>query len=131
MPVFFLPSKSRHQLDELPAEAGIYYVTAFWIVFYVGRSKNMRSRWRRHHKHNQFEMLGMFGRLHYRILPESKLQTYEKTEIARLDPPWNYKRAFGFWQLGALLLAVWGRVFCYIIFTILAIATGVYFIWFF
>jgi len=129
--IFFLPSKSKRRLKELPSEAGIYYMTAFWVVFYVGKSKNIRSRWRKHHKYNQFEILGIFGRVHYKIMPESQLHTYEKNEITRLNPPWNYSKTLGFWGLIALFMSIWGRVIYYIIITALIISFGVYLIWFF
>ncbi|MCA1904482.1 MAG: GIY-YIG nuclease family protein [Cyanobacteria bacterium KgW148] len=89
MQVFFLPSVSlpRH----LPPRSGIYYVTAAWVIFYVGKSANLRRRWRSHHKQAEFEALRPFGRIHYHLLPTDRLQAQESKEIKRLQPPWNNK----------------------------------------
>jgi hypothetical protein len=113
MTLFFLPSKPIDRLGELPDGAGIYYVTACWRVFYVGKSKNLRQRWKTHHRHPEFAALQPFGRLHYRRLPLNRLHTYELTEIRRLRPLWNYQAIAGFWQIAGLAIAIWLRAFFY------------------
>lgn len=89
MKVFFLPSVALPQ--QLPPRSGIYYVTGAWQVFYVGKSQNLRQRWRSHHKLPEFNALYPFGRIHYYLLPKQRLQAWEKREIKRLNPPWNYQ----------------------------------------
>ncbi len=91
MQVFFLPSVAfPHQL---PPRSGIYYVTGAWQIFYVGKSQNLKRRWRSHHKLAEFNALSPFGRIHYYLLPSQKLQDWERKEIKRLNPPWNYQSA--------------------------------------
>ncbi len=91
MQVFLLPSVALpHQL---PPRSGIYYVTGAWRVFYVGKSQNLKRRWRSHHKLAEFNALNPFGRIHYHLLPNQKLQDWERKEIKRLNPPWNYQTA--------------------------------------
>jgi hypothetical protein len=43
MRIFWLPSKPVKKLKELPQDAGVYYITALWIVLYVGKAKNLRT----------------------------------------------------------------------------------------
>jgi hypothetical protein len=119
MTLFLLPSKPINRLYELPPKAGIYYITACWLVFYVGKSKNLHRRWQSHHRYNQFAALYPFGRLHYRLLPLAKIHSYELTEIARLKPKWNYQAIANFWQRIGLILHIWLRA---VIFLIISIA---------
>jgi hypothetical protein len=131
MKIFLLPSKSIYKLHELPTKAGVYYVTAFWLVFYVGQAKNLRNRWRKNHqRYNQFKLLAFFGRLHYKTLPISEIGTYEKAEILRCKPFWNNSKVPDFFGLLKLFLAIWLRIMLYSC-VVLAIATvSIYLIWF-
>ncbi|PZO40816.1 MAG: endonuclease [Pseudanabaena frigida] len=125
--IFWLPSKPITKVKELPQDAGVYYITALWIVLYVGKAKNLRNRWKTaHHRYQQFKLLHPFGRLHYRVLSLKQLDAYEKLEIARLRPTWNQTTRPSFWDLLGLFLAVWGRVIVYVLLLSLAIAALIY-----
>jgi hypothetical protein len=125
--IFWLPSKPITKVKELPQDAGVYYITVFWIVLYVGKAKNLRNRWKTaHHRYQQFRLLHPFGRLHYRVLSITQLDAYEKSEIARLRPTWNRTTRPSFWDLLGLFLAVWGRVIVYVLLLSLAIAALIY-----
>jgi excinuclease UvrABC nuclease subunit len=125
--IFRLPARSINELKNLPTEPAIYYVTGFWLVFYVGKAKNLRRRWtKNHHRYLQFQMLGKLGRLHYRILPLSMIDQYERQEIQRLSPPWNGTKPPNFWSLLKLGWQVWGRVIIYSAITLLVIAVVIY-----
>lgn len=112
--IFWLPSTTVERLKELPATAGVYYITALWIVLYVGKAKNLRNRWRTdHHRYQQFKLLHPFGRLHYRVLALNQIGSYEKSQIARFQPAWNGTARATFWNLLCLFLAIWMRVLVY------------------
>lgn len=111
--VFFLPSLSINDLAQLPDKAGIYYVTAGWRIFYVGRAQNLRQRWQRHHRYPQFRLLSPFGRLHYRLVKPNCLDRQEKLDIQRLKPHWNYEPIPEFWGLLAFWIGVWLWVIAY------------------
>jgi hypothetical protein len=113
MTLFFLPSKPIDRLTELPNTAGIYYVTACWQVFYVGKSKNLRHRWKSHHRHPEFAALQPFGRIHYRLLPHHRTHAYELAEIRRLKPHWNYQAIAGFWRIAKVAIGIWLRAIFY------------------
>ncbi|WP_019502602.1 GIY-YIG nuclease family protein [Pseudanabaena sp. PCC 6802] len=122
MRIFFLPSKAIAKLHELPEVAGIYYVTALWRLFYIGKATNLRRRWRKNHqRYNQFKILP-FGRLHYKTMPASKIDDYERAEIQRCQPPWNNSPVPEFYGLIRHFLLVWiGLILNLILLVLLAI----------
>jgi len=125
--IFRLPSKPVAKLKELPQDAGVYYITALWIVLYVGKTKNLRNRWKKdHHRYQQFKLLYPFGRLHYKTLTASQITSYEKSEIAKFRPAWNGTARVTFWNLLCLFVAVWGRVIVYALLLLMAIAALIY-----
>jgi hypothetical protein len=125
--IFWLPSKPVAKLKELPQEAGVYYITAIWVVLYVGKAKNLRNRWKAaHHRYQQFKLLYPFGRLHYKVLTINQIHSYEKAEIIRFRPAWNGTARVTFWGLLCLFVAVWGRVAIYILLIVIAIAVFIY-----
>jgi len=125
--IFWLPSEPVKKLKELPQDAGVYYITALWIVLYIGKAKNLRSRWKpAHHRYQQFKLLHPFGRLHYKVLTPNQIHSYEKDEIARFRPTWNGTARATFWDLICLSVAVWGRVIIYVLLLMLAIAALIY-----
>jgi len=127
MRIFWLPSKPVKKLKELPPDAGVYYITALWIVLYVGKAKNLRNRWKtNHHRYQQFKLLHPFGRLHYKVLAASQITAYEKSEITKFRPAWNGTARVTFWNLLCLFIAVWGRVIIYTLLLLLAIAAFIY-----
>jgi excinuclease UvrABC nuclease subunit len=111
--VFLLPSKPIHKLKELPTGSGIYYVTAFWIIFYVGKAVNLRHRWSNHHRFQQFQQLAPFGRLHYRLVARHAIAKQEKADIKRLKPHWNNQPQPTLWSLLILFLQLWLRLLVY------------------
>lgn len=127
MRIFWLPSKPVKKLKELPPDAGVYYITALWIVLYVGKAKNLRNRWKtNHHRYQQFKLLHPFGRLHYKVLAASQITSYEKSEITKFRPAWNGTARVTFWNLLCLFVAVWGRVIIYALLLLMAIAAFIY-----
>ncbi len=127
MRIFWLPSKPVKKLKELPPDAGVYYITALWIVLYVGKAKNLRNRWKtNHHRYQQFKLLHPFGRLHYKVLAASQITSYEKSEITKFRPAWNGTARVTFWNLLSLFIAVWGRVIVYTLLLLMAIAAFIY-----
>lgn len=129
--IFLLPAKPVSKLRELPEEAGVYYVTAFWLLFYVGQAKNLRKRWRKtHQRYNQFRILAPFGRIHYQTMPVSQIRTFEKVEIKRLKPYWNHRGVPSFFGLLGFFLLVWLRVVVYTALLVGAIALAIYLIWY-
>ncbi|MFN3361815.1 MAG: GIY-YIG nuclease family protein, partial [Pseudanabaenaceae cyanobacterium] len=75
-------------------------------VFYVGKSQNLRQRWRHHHRRQEFYSLAPFGRIHYRLLPPHQLTPWEIKEIKRLRPPWNYHPPLTPWQRIGLQITI-------------------------
>ena len=90
--LFFLPNVSDE--GDLPRKPGVYYVTALWHVYYVGRSTNLYLRWRDHHRYEQWTCLCPFGRIHYQTLPAKDLAVREKEAIEHFqgigEANWNY-----------------------------------------
>jgi hypothetical protein len=127
--IFGLPSKPVTKLKELPHSAGVYYITALWIVLYIGKAKNLRNRWKStHHRYEQFKLLHPFGRLHYQVLAPHQIHGYEKSQIFRFRPVWNGSARASFWDLLGLFIAVWGRVIIYLLVVVIAIAIALYLI---
>jgi Flp pilus assembly protein TadB len=127
MRIFFLPSKAIAKLHELPVGSGVYYVTAFWRLFYVGKARNLRRRWQKNHqRYNQFKILSPFGRLHFKVMPAHKIDDFEKKEIQRLNPPWNYSPVPGFYGLIRYFFVVWTSVLLYLILLGLLVALVAY-----
>ncbi|NJK35982.1 MAG: GIY-YIG nuclease family protein [Oscillatoriales cyanobacterium SM2_2_1] len=124
--VFSLPHCSISRLSSLPPSAGIYYVTAFGLIFYIGKAKNLRQRWQRHHRRAQVQLLSPFGRLHYRLLPLADLGAAEKLAIAHHRPYWNNQRVPGFWGLWRLYWAVWGRLGIYGLLGVAVVGVGLW-----
>ncbi len=107
--IFRLPSCTIRTLDRLPAAPGVYYITAGWRILYVGKSRNLKARWRHHHRYPQFAALHPFGRLHYRTLSHHQIALQETQEIQRLQPRWNAQPIPGVWGVLRLRLQIWGQ----------------------
>ena len=121
--LFFLPSRAIANLNQLPEASGVYYMTALWRLFYVGKAVNLRKRLTpRHQRYRQLKILAPFARVHYKTLPKKEISSYEIAEIKSLKPDWNYKRVPKFWGLFSLFLRFWLRFWFYI--SALAIASG-------
>ncbi|WP_339367527.1 GIY-YIG nuclease family protein [Thalassoporum mexicanum] len=117
-----------HKLNQLPRSPGIYYITAFWLVFYVGKATNLRRRWsgKNHQRYNQFKILAPFARLHYKTMPRHRIDGYEKAEIDRLRLPWNQSRVPDFYGLVGFFIWVWFWIFFY--FALIALAARIAFL---
>lgn len=125
--VFFLPSKAIAHLKQMPEQPGVYYMTALWRLFYVGKAVNLRKRLTiRHQRYKQFKILAPFARVHYRILPKTKISQYEIAEIKLLKPSWNYTRIPKFWGLCGLFLRFWLRFWFYSLTVAIAIGYLIY-----
>jgi excinuclease UvrABC nuclease subunit len=78
--------------NKLPEYSGIYYVRrGSWFSYetiYVGQAKDIRQRWRNHHK---LPALRSDDRICYRRIPEWLLDTYEAMEIKKYNPKLNYR----------------------------------------
>lgn len=77
------------------------------MVFYVGKSQNLRRRWQSHHRYGDFRKLQPFGRLHYRCLSLGQIHAYELAEIDRLQPAWNYRQSLSWGQGIWLICKLW------------------------
>lgn len=121
--VYFLPSKAIADLKKMPEDSGVYYMTALWQLFYVGKAVNLRKRLTaRHQRYKQIKLLVPFARIHYRILPKHQISGYERSEILSLQPKWNYTRVPEFWGLFAQFIGFWLCFWFYL--SLVAIALG-------
>jgi len=112
--VFFLPSKAIANLKQMPDQSGVYYMTALWRLFYVGKAINLRKRLTaRHQRYRQIKILAPLARVHYKVLPKEKISQYESSEIKSLRPCWNYTNVPKFWGLLGLFLRFWLRFWFY------------------
>lgn len=112
--VFFLPSKAIANLKQLPEQSGVYYMTAMWRLFYVGKAVNLRKRLTaRHQRYNQIKIFVPFARVHYKVLPQKIISEYERAEIKNLKPCWNYTKVPSFWGLCRLFMGFWLRFWFY------------------
>lgn len=106
--VFLLPAKAIVNLKQLPEQPGVYYMTALWHIFYVGKAINLRKRLTaRHQRYPQLKVLTPLARVHYQVLPKQQISAYEKAEIAKLNPDWNYTKVPRFWGLLRFALGFW------------------------
>ena len=108
--IFLLPSKAIANLKQLPEQSGVYYMTALWHIFYVGKATNLRKRLTpQHRRYGQLRILSPFARLHYQVLPKEKISAFEKAEIQSLKPDWNYTKVLKSWGLLKFALGFWLR----------------------
>lgn len=77
---------------ELPNSSGIYFVLWGDVIVYVGLAKNIRRRWYRHHRENDFNNLKGDVWIAYEKVRESKLEDMEQYFIVELNPPLNANR---------------------------------------
>ncbi len=125
--VFFLPSQTLNNLKQMPEKSGVYYMTALWQLLYVGKAINLRKRLTSgHQRYRQLKILVPFARIHYKILPKTKISFYEINEIKNLKPCWNYTAVPKFWGLLGLFLGFWLRFWVFVAVAALAIRAVVY-----
>lgn len=88
LPYIFL--KSRHSL---PTNSAIYYVVdEKFIVWYVGKAKNLCARWKGkgHHRFYQLQKhKKKLFRIYYEFVPELQLSTIEQERIEKYNPLLN------------------------------------------
>jgi hypothetical protein len=88
-----LPKVSLATKDNLPNHSGIYYVVDEKnIVWYIGKAKNIRSRWsgKSHHRFFQLEsQKNHYFSIHYRRVDSTEITKIEKEEIEKYAPQLN------------------------------------------
>ncbi|AFY75394.1 putative endonuclease [Synechococcus sp. PCC 7502] len=125
--IFFLPSRAIASLNQMPEESGVYYMTALWRLFYVGKAVNLRRRLTaRHQRYKQIKILTPFARVHYKVLPKHQISAYEREEIKSLKPCWNYTRVPKFWGLLSQFIWFWLRFCLFTALVVIAIAYLIY-----
>ena len=79
---------NRHKL---PDEPGVYAVCVFGIVYYIGKAKSLKKRWRgtQHHRYHVARLVP-FSYLRYTEVRLSEVRKAENSLIHEIDPPWNY-----------------------------------------
>lgn len=88
-----LPHISLKSRTLLPEESGIYYVVdETSIIWYIGKAKNLRTRWTgdSHHRLDQLQKQRKKQfTIYYELLPESLLDLIEQQRIEHYSPQLN------------------------------------------
>lgn len=88
-----LPHISLKSRTLLPEESGIYYVVdETSIIWYIGKAKNLRTRWTgdSHHRLDQLQKQRKKQfTIYYELLPESLLDLIEQERIEHYSPQLN------------------------------------------
>lgn len=87
-----MPHGPLADLTNLPAFPGVYIVYYWAEVLYVGKTRNLQRRWRRHHRRDQFASYGRNVALAWLPLPDSTpltRATYENLLRATFKPQLN------------------------------------------
>jgi hypothetical protein len=76
---------------KLPAESGIYAAKIGTDIVYVGRSVNIRNRWKRHTRHDEFVNLNKEHGLEvlWQLHPPESLASIEAKLIKKIQPVMN------------------------------------------
>ena len=79
---------SRRHL--LPEVGGVYAVMAWGKILYIGRTKNLKARWKGsgHHRYWLAKLLGA----HLRYFETPAHKRVEGELIKQYSPPWNYTK---------------------------------------
>ena len=87
--VHTLPCVSFHQPHILPETSGIYFATNNKDeVLYIGLTKNLLQRWRKHNRNKQLSNLGCTNIAYY-LCNENDLRRIEKAMIVMFNPCLN------------------------------------------
>jgi hypothetical protein len=86
---FLLTSLKIQNKDDLPEEAGIYFVIDASKVYYIGMSRNLQERWYCHHRQADFDKLSNLSIAYIGGLPTSYLRSIETTLIHHFTPKLN------------------------------------------
>jgi hypothetical protein len=88
-----LPHISLNSRTLLPEESGIYYVVdEKSIIWYIGKAKNLRTRWTGDSHHRLYQLQKQRKKLftiYYELLPESLLDIIEQERIEQYSPQLN------------------------------------------
>jgi hypothetical protein len=100
---FLLSSEVVHSPSEFPSLPGIYFIRYFncgqWQPLYIGKSINLRSRWKCHHRENEVNFLLSLGiGVEFRYIAETpflkfseSLESIESKLIEQINPALNRK----------------------------------------
>jgi putative transcriptional regulator len=73
-----------------PSKPGIYFaIDSNKVVQYVGRSNNVRGRWRTHHRYDQLQAIGNVRIIYLFVNDPKLLPAVETALIEWFDPPLN------------------------------------------
>ena len=86
---FSLTSLTIQNKDDLPEEAGIYFVIDESKVYYIGMSQNLQQRWYSHHRQPDFDEIPNLLIAYIGGLPASYLRSIEATLIQHFTPKLN------------------------------------------
>ncbi|MBD2303033.1 GIY-YIG nuclease family protein [Nostoc sp. FACHB-190] len=108
-----LPSVSLNQLHTLPMMAGVYFVTNFDTIQYIGKAASLKSRWLNHHRIEQFRMLPNV-RVHYLLITDvneiTKLEVIEKAFIEYFTPLLNGTKMAGYQKQERFRIDLWASI---------------------
>ncbi len=88
-----LPWVSLDKADELPSAPGIYFaIDSFDQIQYIGRSSNVRGRWKSHHRYDDLAAIGGVRIVYLFVQAPELLSQVEAALIDWFDPPLNVAR---------------------------------------
>lgn len=90
-PIWRWESISFSRRSKLPDRPGVYAICVLNQIYYIGKAKSLKQRWRgtQHHRYH-VAMLVPFSYLRYTTVRQSDLSGCENHLIHEIDPPWNY-----------------------------------------
>jgi predicted GIY-YIG superfamily endonuclease len=89
MSIFDFPKISIRYKENLPPISAIYVVAQYNMVLYVGMTKNLRERWKNHHRHYEIVKQYPYADIYFQYTEESKLKETEREFIKKLNPIFN------------------------------------------
>jgi hypothetical protein len=88
--LFDLPWVPLNATAGFPAQPGIYFAIDLQdTVQYIGLSKDVRGRWKKHHRYKDLEAIGGVRIVYLFVEDSSLLRAIESALIARFNPPLN------------------------------------------
>lgn len=87
--ILSLKSVSLDCINKLPSVSGIYFVFFGSFSVYFGRARNIKQRWRNHHKFEQIKQCFPESRIHWLECPRELTYRLESCFIHRDLPPLN------------------------------------------
>ena len=89
--VSMLPAIPLAQREQLPHQAGIYFVLHGEVVRYIGQTKSLRERWKNHNRIPQYATTAAVTIAYLLVSNPNLLRSVEKACIAYFDPLDNRK----------------------------------------